>query len=146
MSSSMGWGINFTPDLIRNLPVPSFNYEIWCILMNLTTLMSTLNQELHDKNDGFLKNISAKYKIERITRKLEKWWELDFADFVRELKVKLSLEEQEELMTYFNKRKSEVRDIVARIDATDKEIDEMVFELYGLSEEEKRVVLESNKK
>ena len=114
--------------------------------MNLTTLMSTLNQELHDKNDGFLKNISAKYKIERITRKLEKWWELDFADFVRELKVKLSLEEQEELMTYFNKRKTEIYDIVARIDATDKEIDEMVFELYGLSEEEKRVVLESNKK
>ncbi len=108
--------------------------------------MLALHQELHEKNDSFLKNISTKYKIDKITRKLEKWWELDFTEFVQELKVKLSLEEQEELMTYFDKRKSEVRDIVARIDATDKEIDEMVFELYGLSEEEKRVVLESNKK
>ena len=72
--------------------------------------------------------------------------ELDFAEFVRELKAKLSFEEQEELMFYFDKRKSEVRDIVARIEATDKEIDEMVFELYGLTEEEKKVVLESNGK
>lgn len=40
----------------------------------------------------------------KITRKLEKWWELDFAGFVKELKVKIWLEEQEELMSYFEKR------------------------------------------
>ncbi len=108
--------------------------------------MLALNQELHEKNEGFLGNISTKYKIEKITRKLEKWWELDFADFVKELKAKISLEEQEELMSYFGKRKTEMREIVNRIDATDKEIDKMVFELYGLTEEERKVVLESNGK
>jgi hypothetical protein len=49
-------------------------------------------------------------------------------------------------MSYFEKRASEVREIANRIEATDKEIDEMVFDLYGLSEEERRVVLESNPK
>jgi hypothetical protein len=106
-------------------------------------MMLALHSELHEKSEGFLKNISAKYKIEKITRKLEKWWELDFAEFVRELKVNIGLEEQEELMTYFDKRKAEVYDIVAKIETTDNEIDDMVFELYGLSEDEKRVVLES---
>lgn len=105
--------------------------------------MFALNNELHDKSDTFLKNISAKYKIEKVTRKLKKWWELDFSEFVKELKVKISLEEQEELMSYFDKRKTEICDIVARIDTTDKEIDDMVFELYGLTEEERMVVLES---
>ena len=82
----------------------------------------------------------------KISRKLEKWWELDFAEFVKELKVKIWLEGQEELMSYFEKRASEVREIASRIEATDKEIDDMVFELYGLTEEERRVVLESNRK
>lgn len=104
--------------------------------------MLFLNKELHEKSDVFLKNISAKYHIEKITRKLEKWWELDFAGFIKELKVSISLEEQEELMSYFHKRSAEVREIASRIEATDKEIDEMVFELYGLTEEERRVVLE----
>jgi DNA-damage-inducible protein D len=63
-----------------------------------------------------------------------------FAFSTRKLEL---IEEQEELIAYFDKRKSEVRDIAARIDATDKEIDEMVFELYGLTEEERRAVLES---
>ena len=52
-------------------------------------MMLALNSELHSMSDSFLKNISAKYKIEKITRKLEKWWELDFAEFVQELKVRI---------------------------------------------------------
>ena len=108
--------------------------------------MLALNRELHDKSEGFLANIRTKYPIEKVTRKLEKWWELDFAGFIKELKINIKFEESEELMAYFDKRKSEVSALVARIDATDREIDDMVFELYGLTAEEKKVVLESNGK
>ncbi len=131
---------------IEKVPIPSVSFSKQQPLIDRADTMLALHHELHDKSDAFLKNISAKYKIEKFTRKLEKWWELDFANFARELKVKLSLEEQEELMSYFNKRKSEISSIVARIEVTDKEIDEMVFDLYGLTEEERRVVLESNGK
>jgi hypothetical protein len=130
--------------ILKELPLPIADDQK--LFIEWTEKMLSLNRELYEKSEGFIKNISAKYKIEKITRKLEKWWELDFALFVRELKVKIWLEEQEELMTYFDKRKAEVCDIVAKIETTDKEIDEMVFELYGLSDEEKRVVLESNGK
>ena len=108
--------------------------------------MLALNRELHEKSEGFLANIRTKYPIEKVTRKLEKWWELNFAGFVKELKINIKLEESEELIAYFDKRKSEVSALVARIDATDREIDDMVFELYGLTAEEKKVVLESNGK
>ena len=47
-----------------------------------------------------------------------------------------------ELMDFFDTKKSEILSLKNSIDATDREIDEMVFELYGLSEEEKRVVME----
>lgn len=108
--------------------------------------MIALNKELHEKSESFLANISTKYKIEKVSRKLEKWWELDFAIFMKELKTKTSLEEQEELMSYFGKRKTEMSEIVNRINKTDKEIDEMVFDLYGLTEEERKVVLGSSEK
>ena len=67
-------------------------------------------------------NIRTKYPIEKVTRKLEK---------------------SEELMAYFDKRKAEVRDILARIETTDREIDDMIFDLCGLTQEERKVVLES---
>lgn len=37
----------------------------------------------------------------------------------------------------------ELKDIYDKIQSTDKEIDEMVFDLYGLTEEERKIVLES---
>ena len=105
--------------------------------------MSTLNHELMEKNNNFLKNIQAKYSVSKITRKLEKWWELDFSEFLKETKISVSLAEQEELMQYFETRRAEVRAIDAEIRKTDTEIDNMVFDLYGLTEEERRVVLGS---
>jgi hypothetical protein len=52
------------------------------------------------------------------------------------------MEEERELMQLFEKDKAEVLVLKEEIDSTDREIDEMVFELYGLSEEERRVVLD----
>ncbi len=45
-----------------------------------------------------------------------------------------------EWMEVFETKKKEVLELKAEIDKTDKEIDQMVYELYGLSEEEIRIV------
>jgi hypothetical protein len=45
-------------------------------------------------------------------------------------------------MQYFETEKSKANTIQQLIDKTDKEIDEMVYELYGLTEEERKVVEE----
>lgn len=128
---------------LLELPIPNISLSEQQPFIEWADTMLMLNRELHEKSENFLINISTKYKIEKVTRKLEKWWELDFAEFMKELKAKISLEEQEELIGYFSKRKSEITEIVKQINTTDEEIDEMVFELYWLTEEEKRVVLES---
>lgn len=104
-------------------------------------LMLSLNRDIQEKSGSFLKNIQAKYSVSKITRKLEKWWELDFAEFLNETKISISLAEQEELMSYFETRRAEVRAIDAEIRKTDNEIDNMVFDLYGLTEEERAIVL-----
>jgi hypothetical protein len=104
-------------------------------------IMLSLNRDIQEKSGSFLKNIQAKYNVSKITRKLEKWWELDFAEFLKETKISIPLAEQEELMQYFETRRAEVRTIDAEIRKTDTEIDNMVFDLYGLTEEERRIVL-----
>lgn len=125
---------------IGELPLPEISSSEQQPFIERADAMLSLNRELHDKSEVFLKNISAKYTVEKITRKLEKWWELDFAGFVKELKIKISLTQQEELMEYFETRKKEITEIDARIRKTDAEIDEMVFDLYGLTEEERGIV------
>lgn len=138
--------ISINSGTVKNLPIKKISSFEQQPFIERADIMISLNKELHEKGESFLTNISTKYHIEKVTRKLEKWWELDFAIFMKELKTKTSLEEQEELMSYFGKRKTEMNEIASRIDATDKEIDEMVFELYGLTEEERKVVLGSSEK
>ena len=78
-----------------------------------------------------------------IPRKLQDWPALSFKNFLKELtkqKIKLSLAEQTEWMTYFEEQKVKANAIKHVIDTTDKEIDQMVYELYGLTEEEIKIV------
>jgi len=49
---------------------------------------------------------------------------------------------QDEWEEYFNKRVAECRELSAQIKATDEKIDNRVFDLYGLTEEERRIVME----
>lgn len=105
--------------------------------------MLSLNKELHELTDKFFNRIQDNLKVEKITKKLEKFYEWEFKDFLDELKkqkVSLSLSEQDDREPYFKEYKEKALTLKGEIDKTDNEIDEMVFDLYGLSEEERRFV------
>ena len=52
----------------------------------------------------------------------------------------MSLEQQAEWMAYFTKKKTEANALQREIDRIDKEIDQLVYQLYGLSPEEIAIV------
>ena len=52
----------------------------------------------------------------------------------------LSLDQEEEWLGYLNKKKAEAYGLQSEIDRVDKTIDQMVYALYGLSEEEIAIV------
>jgi hypothetical protein len=104
------------------------------------------NKVMWEKVQKFLKRIQGTFELEKLSKKLQSFYELDFADFVKELKkvkVILSLKDQDEWEEYFESYKTEIVELKTKIDACDKEIDEMVFDLYGLSDEEREVVINS---
>ncbi len=129
---------------IRNIPIPNIPLSEQQPFIDKADLMLEMNKELHEKIDFVLRFLTQKYSIIKPSTKLQKFRSLDFAGFLKELKqVRISLSDQAELMDFFEVKKSEILVLKNEIDTTDREIDEMVFELYGLTEEEKRVVMES---
>lgn len=82
-------------------------------------------------------------KLEILPYKLDKWHELTFANFVNELKKKkvvLSLSQQAEWEDYFLQEQQKANAIKTEINKLDAEIDTLVYNLYGLTEEEIKIV------
>ena len=78
-----------------------------------------------------------------LSRSLENWPGLEFKGFLAELKkakVQLTLAEEAEWLGYFTAEKAKAQALQAQIAKTDKEIDALVYQLYGLTEEEVKVV------
>jgi type I restriction-modification system DNA methylase subunit len=106
-------------------------------------IMLLKNKELQKVKQQFKKLLSGKYDNLTLSKKLEDWPSLSFKDFLKELnkqKIKLSLAEEAEWMQYFEEQKAIANNIQQVIDKTDKEIDQMVYNLYELSEEEIKIV------
>lgn len=58
----------------------------------------------------------------------------------KKTKVKLNLSEESEWMAYFNEQKQKALALQSEINRIDAEIDALVYQLYGLTEEEIRIV------
>lgn len=113
--------------------------------VSLADTMITLNQQLQQKRNRFLRRLSENFESIKITTALLTFDQLDFKGFMAELKkqkIKLSLTQQDEWEEYFNQYRTDCKQLSSQIAATDNEIDQRVFDLYGLTEEERKVVNE----
>ena len=136
-------GIRFKKDFLSGLPIKKPTSEQQIPFVSKSNVILRLNQDLQQISKLFLDLLNSKFEIEKLTTKLQNWYELEFGDFLKELKkakVQLSLSEEAEWMQYFNEQKQKAQALKTEIDKTDKEIDKMVYELYGLNEEEIKIV------
>src|SRR5690606_31465542 len=102
-------------------------------------LMLSLNKDLQEQSQRFQRTIQRKFELEDLPKKLQEWYLLSYADFIKELakkKIKLSLSEEAEWEDYFTTEAKKMLEIKNQIDTTDKEIDKMVYKLYDLTDEE----------
>ncbi|OFX69672.1 MAG: hypothetical protein A2X12_01145 [Bacteroidetes bacterium GWE2_29_8] len=106
-------------------------------------LMLSLNKELQEMSLRFQRSIQRKFEIEDLSQKLQNWYLLTYPEFTKELtkkKIKLSLSQEAEWEDYFIQETKKALDIKHKIDITDKEIDQMVYVLYELTEDEIKIV------
>jgi type I restriction-modification system DNA methylase subunit len=98
--------------------------------------------------EKFKNYIRSSSKNDKLSNKLENWHDLDFAEFIKELNkaikktsgTPLTKKDEFEWLELFEDNKKKAQDLQTQINLTEKEIDTMVYELYGLTQEERDIV------
>lgn len=146
---------------IDPLPVKTASIGEQGVFVNQVDLILKLNKDFSSISSSFLKYLTSQFELTKLSKKLQNWHELDFGEFIKELNKaikannKLRVQEEKEpvalltklqemeWMEVFETKKAEAQALKTEIEKTDKEIDQMVYELYGLSEEEIEIVEKS---
>lgn len=130
-------------EYIKQIRFPKLSTTDQQPFIDLADKMLSLNKDLQDKRARFIRRLQDNMPEIKINGTLETFDTFDFAGFVAELKkqkIKLSLVQQDEWEEYFNQYKAACNELSAKIAATDKEIDSRVYALYGLTDEEIKII------
>lgn len=134
---------NLTKIAFENIPLTDIKSINQQPFIEKADKMLSLNKNFQELSQKFQRMIVREFGLEKISTKLQNWYLLNFAEFIKELskvKVKLNLSQKADWEDYFIAEKSKAETLNNEITKTDKEIDRMVYELYGLNEEEIRIV------
>ena len=136
------------PVLLSQLPFVAPNEKM---VFDVEKVYDEISQEI--KNFVFVKSKFIKYILHQlgsiiITRKLENWHDLDFSEFIKELNkaikkaggTPLTKKDEFEWLELFEENKKKAQDLQTQITQTEKTIDTMVYDLYGLTQEEREIV------
>ncbi len=142
---------------LRSLPVLSNTIHQSILEENVNNILF-VNENLEQIYNKFQNYLKQTFKLKKLSKKLQNWHELEFGDFIKELnkaikannklRVKDGLEEvppltkkdEFEWLDLFEENKQKAQALQTQINQTDKEIDAMVYELYGLTDEEILIV------
>ena len=127
----------------EHFPVPQANKEQTSTLAQYAIERAQITANLLALTSKFIRTVHRKFNFEKMTGKLQNWYLLSYAGFIKELskkKVILTLSDEAEWEEYFILEKQKAQNLKSEIEKTDHKIDKMVYELYGLTEEEIKIV------
>lgn len=103
--------------------------------------------EVETLANNFSALLKSKFELEKISRKLQNWYQLEFKDFLKELKrlkISIAISEEAEWLQYFNQEKDKIVELESLILRNDNEMDKIVYELYELTKKEIELVENAN--
>jgi hypothetical protein len=149
---------------LKELPIKIADKQTQQPFIDKADLVLQQNKGLQEFSNKFQKYLQVTLQIKKLTKKLQNWHTLEFGEFIKEVnkaikltnKANLKLADGEgvntvyiptltkkdefEWLDLFEENKQKALDLKSKVDATAKEIDQMVYELYGLTEEEIEIV------
>lgn len=138
-----GGYFSYSSNILNKVPVKricSFDQNVF---INKADQMLSLNITLQETSQKFQHTMQRRFLITELPDKLADWYLLSYAEFVAELrkkKIKLSLSDEAEWEEYFVQEQKKALELKAVIETTDREIDRMVYQLYGLTADEIQIV------
>ncbi|HFG1538017.1 TPA: N-6 DNA methylase [Flavobacterium psychrophilum] len=141
--TELGGGyFRFKTNYLKPFPLPEISNTSETMITNVNQMLS-LNKTLQQQQAKVINMLQRDYGLTKPTKKLDTWYELTVQDFFKELakaKIVLSAIQKDEVQEYFETYQKQAVATKNQITATDKQIDAMVYELYGLSNEEIEIV------
>ncbi len=132
-------GINFYPNQIKSLPIKNISLPEQQPFIEYADLMLTKKSELQKISKEFTNYLSAKYSINNLSKNLINWYKISDNQFLTELtklKVNISHKDESNFLQYFNEQKQIASKIDNEIEIIDNKIDELIYKLYKLSNNE----------
>ena len=136
-------GLHIKINQLQQIPIPTISLIGQKPFIEKADQMLNLNKELQEISQKFQRALEREFELDSLSKKLQDWHLLSYGEFIKELvkkKVKLSLSQKAEWEDYFLQESKKALELKSNIDSTDKEIDAMVYDLYGLNEEEIEIV------
>jgi len=138
---------NLSKAFVEQLPIYLATPEEQKPFINMADQMLLLNNQLNSEVKGFHDWLQNTFNIGTLSKKLDKYYELSFDDFLNEVKKKKvdvkSRENYQILKQEFENSIKVVNPLLQQIKETDKEIDKMVYKLYGLTQDEIKIIEDS---
>jgi type I restriction-modification system DNA methylase subunit len=128
---------------VRNIPLIEINESAQKIFIDKADNMLFLNGNLQEQSQKFLNLLKSDFNLEKPSKKIEEFYTLTWTEFEKELsknKITLLGVSKDDWFDRFERFKKQALELKIQIDQTDKEIDKLVYELYGLTEEEIQIV------
>lgn len=139
----------FYPDDLKKLPIKEISIDEQKELSNLAISLSNSNKELYTEINSFKKWILRTFDIENLSKKLENYYELDFEEFLKEIKKKKvnvkQRKTQELLESEFNESLTTIKPLQDKILELDETINNIVYELYELTPKDIEIIEDSLK-
>lgn len=133
---------------LDKLPIKIIDNDLQNSFIESAEYRFKVTEEFINEINAFKEWLSREpISIEKFSKKIDKYYGLSFDEFLSELKKKnvniKPRKTQELLKKEFEESISKINPLLQEIKKTDNEIDQMVYELYGLSDDEIAIVEKS---
>ena len=139
-SLKAGGYYSYSSNILNRAPIKNATSEEQKPFIDLADKMLSLNSDLQKKTSNFLKVAKESFNIEKPSAKLEAFYNLTFEEFIKELKQKITPKIKLEWLELFEEQKTSLQKLKEEIASTDRQINSLVYKLYGLTEEEIKTV------
>jgi uncharacterized coiled-coil DUF342 family protein len=136
-------GYNLSKIFVEQLPIIIPSKKEQKPLIDLSIEIITKNKELHAEIESFHRYLRNNYNVTKINNKLTEYYNLSYDDFYEEVKKRykeISRKESDKLIDEYVSSIEIIKPLKTRIISIDKRINELVYQLYGLNDDEITII------
>ncbi len=141
-----GGYIEVKPQYFEQIPIANIGDKT--DIDTKTNLIISLTTNFQKLELSFIKYLKSQFSFSSISKKIQKWHDFDFGNFIKELNKllknsrqdKLSKSEEIDWMELFEEKKNEILELKIKILETEDSINKIVYRIYKLTNEEIQLI------